>query len=118
MTDIWQRRDAITTRVWMLKLGHRCSGLSLDVIRRYLQPTRSTRGAFYDRVSESIQRTEDTCEWLKAPLVDFFRSQEKALVITGDVGSGKTVLAAWIKERLQRPLDRKQWSTLGYTFRE
>ena len=118
MDAIWNRRDDITTRVWSLKLGHRNSGLGLGSIRRYLQHNRSLKGEFYDKIAENIKRTEDTCEWLKTPLVDFFRSDDRALTITGDSGTGKTVLAGWIKERLQPPLDNTQWSTLIYSFRK
>lgn len=118
MAQIWNRRDDITSRVWSLKLGHRQSGLGLGSIRRHLKHNRSLKGEFYDKVAESVKRTEDTCEWLKSPLVDFLRSDDKALTITGESGTGKTVLGGWIKERLQRPLDHTQWSTLVYTFRK
>ncbi|KAK3331850.1 hypothetical protein B0T19DRAFT_367021 [Cercophora scortea] len=116
MGEIWLRRDLIAAKMWSLKLGHRALGLSLEFIRRQLQNDRSTRGNFYDQVAESLGRAEDTCEWLRSPLVEFFRSNDKALTITGDSGTGKTILAGWIKERLQSPLDHVQYSTLMYTF--
>ncbi|KAK4230350.1 hypothetical protein QBC38DRAFT_452274 [Podospora fimiseda] len=116
MSKIYERRDSITAKMWALKLGHSTSGLSLQSVRKRLQNDRSAKGAFYDQVSETIKRTEGTCEWFKTPLVDFFRGNEKALTVTGDTGSGKTVLAGWIKERLQRPLDHRQYATLTYSF--
>ncbi|KAK0630216.1 hypothetical protein B0T17DRAFT_488060 [Bombardia bombarda] len=116
MTEIWKRRDLIVSKMWSLKLGNRTSGPSIDFIRRQLKAYRSVKGDFYDQVSENLQRAEDTCEWLKSPLVEFFRGDEKAMTITGDAGTGKTYLAGWIKERLQSPLDHTQYATLTYTF--
>ncbi|KAK0715896.1 hypothetical protein B0H67DRAFT_538659 [Lasiosphaeris hirsuta] len=113
---IYKRRDLITAKMWSLKLGYRHSNLSLDAVRRRLKHDRSIKGAFYDQIAESMKRAEDTCEWLKSPLVEFFRTSNKTLTITGEPGTGKTVLAGWIKERLQRPLNHTQFSTLNYTF--
>lgn len=118
LASIWNRRDSITSRMWMLKLGHRHTEYTVDWARRRLKHDRSVKGAFYDQVSGSMKRAEDTCEWLKEPLVEFFRSSDKALTITGDSGTGKTTLAEWIKERLQRPLAFTQYTALLYTFRK
>ncbi|KAK4159202.1 hypothetical protein QBC43DRAFT_362161 [Cladorrhinum sp. PSN259] len=116
ITKIYERRDSIIAKMWALKLGHGRSGLSLQAVRKRLQNNRSNKGTFYDRVSETIKRTEGSCEWFKTPLVDFFRSNERTLTVTGEAGSGKTVLAGWIKERLQRPFDHRQYAALTYTF--
>lgn len=116
MAGIWKRRDHLTSRLWSLRLYSKSYHLSLEAVRRRLKSDRSVQGAFYDQVHESLKRAEDTCEWLKPNLVEFFRGSEKALTITGDPGSGKTVLAGWVKERLQRPLDHVQYSTLTYSF--
>ncbi|KAK3985129.1 hypothetical protein QBC44DRAFT_164180 [Cladorrhinum sp. PSN332] len=116
VTKIYERRDSITAKMWALKLGHGTNGLSLQAVRKRLQNDRSAKGAFYDQVSETTKRVEGSCEWFKTPLVDFFRGDEKALTVTGEAGSGKTVLAGWIKERLQRPLDHRQYATLTYSF--
>ncbi|KAK4454286.1 hypothetical protein QBC34DRAFT_317381 [Podospora aff. communis PSN243] len=116
LAAIWKRRDVLTSKMWSLKLGYRNSGLSLKSIRHHLKHDRSVQGSFYDQVAESMKRAEDTCEWVKSPLIEFFRGSDKALTITGDSGTGKTVLAGWIKERLQRPLDHTQFSALLYAF--
>jgi ABC-type Mn2+/Zn2+ transport system ATPase subunit len=57
-------------------------------------------------------RAEFTCEWFERPLVDFFRSRERLLTISGENGAGKTVLSDWIVERLQRPVGRKVYQTM------
>ncbi|KAK0722062.1 hypothetical protein B0T26DRAFT_643921 [Lasiosphaeria miniovina] len=116
MAAILKRRDQVTAKLWSLKLGSRATRLTLEAIRHRLKQDRSARGAFYDQVSDSVKRAEGTCEWLKSPLVEFFRSHDKALTITGDIGTGKTFLSGWIEERLQRPLDHAQHSALAYSF--
>jgi ABC-type lipoprotein export system ATPase subunit len=50
------------------------------------------------------------------PLLDFSRSTEDVLAITGPSGSGKSILAGWIVERLQKPLDKKMYETLSSTI--
>ncbi|KAK4175999.1 hypothetical protein QBC36DRAFT_353351 [Triangularia setosa] len=116
MAGIWKRRDSIVAKMWALKLGSGTHSLGVGAVRRRLQNDRSAKGAFYDQVSENVKRAEDTCEWARTPLVNFLRGKEKALTITGEAGSGKTVLAGWMKERLQRPLDHTQYTTLTYSF--
>ncbi|KAL9579829.1 MAG: hypothetical protein Q9203_006540, partial [Teloschistes exilis] len=57
-------------------------------------------------------RDEYTCEWLQSHLLAFSRSQDDVLAIYGPGGCGKSVLASWITERLQRPLGKKSYVTL------
>ena len=99
MANILKRRDHLTSRLWSISLSSRSYRLSLDSVRRRLKSDRSVKAAIYDQVAETMNRTEDTCEWVKSPLVEFLRSNEKALTITGESGSGTTILAGWIKER-------------------
>jgi hypothetical protein len=118
VSNIYKRQTTITSRMWSLKLGGRNGSISLDSLRRLLKHDRSVKGALYDQVTESMKRAEGTCEWVKEPLIEFFRGRDKALTITGDSGTGKTVLAGWIKERLQRPLNHTQYLALIYSFRK
>jgi hypothetical protein len=69
-----------------------------------------------DTTAAKSYRAEFTCEWLQRPLIDFFRSKDGILAIDGPAGSGKTVLSGWTEERLQRPLGRKSYETMSYTF--
>ena len=119
MTHIWETRALLTARVWKLKLGNNGRSQKLDSVRRWLRSSRSSKAAFYDRVGlDAAKRAEDTCEWLKPHLVDFLRSKDRTFAITGPEGSGKTVLADWIQDRLQRPLNHTQYYTLSFTFRK
>ncbi|KAM5354274.1 hypothetical protein ACJ41O_000924 [Fusarium nematophilum] len=116
--DIWQARDALCDRVWAYRLGSKAFSMSLKSVRRRLHPSAgpSVRNTLYDEVYEHLDRSEDTCNWIKDRLVHFFGSNEKLLSISGPAGCGKSVLAEWVQERLARPLDRRSYSVLTYNF--
>lgn len=116
MTHIWEHKAKIVRRMWELKLGRGSDGV--ESISQKLNGRHSVRSTFYAQITNSMTRAEDTCEWLKSYLIDFFRSEEKVFTITGPAGSGKTVLAQWVRERLHRPLADEEYFTLFYTFRE
>lgn len=120
LNNIWRSKEALYDRIWSYKLGHKRPSLGLDSLRRELQPSveLSIRTSLYDEVVESLDRSEDTCHWIKNDLIQFFNSQEQVLSITGPPGSGKTVLAEWVSERLARPLDRRTYVVLEYNFRK
>ena len=69
-----------------------------------------------DRSASKGFRADQTCEWIQRPLLDFFRTDDQTFAVTGEVGTGKSVLAAWTQERLQRPLGRQSHETLSFTF--
>ncbi len=110
---IWKKKADLCNRMWTLKLGKKSRVVSLNTIRHKLQPADSTfRGALYSELAEDLERAEDTCEWIKHDLADFLRGNEKVLTVTGPVGCGKTELADWVEERLQRPLDHARYTVL------
>ncbi|CAK7211371.1 hypothetical protein SBRCBS47491_001102 [Sporothrix bragantina] len=115
--DIWDSKKKLYARIWSQSLGKRHFALSLGDLRHRLNPeSEAFRHALYAEMAEDLERAEDTCEWVKSDLVDFLQSNEKILTVTGAPGSGKTVLADWIEERLQRPLHNTTYSVLLYTF--
>lgn len=114
MTTIWAHKAEIVRRMWELKLGKESDGV--DKLRHKLKERHSVASSYYDEISNSMSRAEDTCEWLKSYLTEFCRSQEKVFTITGPSGSGKTVLARWVRERLQRPIADEEYFTLFYSF--
>ncbi|OAA58461.1 nacht domain containing protein [Niveomyces insectorum RCEF 264] len=114
---IWATKAALYERIWCQNLGKRKVSLELSDLRHRLNPeSEAFRHALYAELAEDLERAEDTCEWIKNDLVDFFQSKEKVLFVSGAPGSGKTVLADWIEERLQRPLHNTTYSVLLYTF--
>lgn len=116
--EIWQAKDAFCDRVWSYRLGNKSFSISLKSVRRRLQSSSrsSIRNTLYDEVYEHLDRAEDTCSWIKEPLVHFLSSKDKILNITGSAGRGKSVLAEWVGERLARPLDHRFYSVLSYNF--
>lgn len=117
--SIWASKTALYERIWNQSLGKKHFSLSLADLRNRLNPeSEAFRHALYAELAEDLERAEDTCEWVKSDLVEYLQSKEKILAVTGAPGSGKTVLADWIEERLQRPLNNTTYSVLLYTFRE
>ncbi|KAL9111836.1 MAG: hypothetical protein Q9187_007863, partial [Circinaria calcarea] len=115
----YRRKDHIAESMWSYNLRKKNCNTEIDMrtIREWLQPRdQALQTLLFDRLSLKSARVEFTCGWAQTPLLDFLRSEDKILAITGPVGSGKTVLSGWIKQRLQRPLGRKSYETLSYTF--
>ncbi|RKL45059.1 hypothetical protein BFJ72_g3709 [Fusarium proliferatum] len=116
--NIWKAMDDLCDRVWRHRLGNKAFSISLKSVRQRLQPSSgsSVRNTLYDEVYEHLDRSEDTCNWIKGHLTTFLNSKEKALNIWGEAGVGKSVLAEWVQERLARPLDYKFYTVLSYNF--
>ncbi|KAH7383257.1 hypothetical protein BKA66DRAFT_417658 [Pyrenochaeta sp. MPI-SDFR-AT-0127] len=87
--------------------------LDLKILSRWLAPS--------DRVLATLNRdhstyvdgqVEFTCLWFQKHLSKFIQSDKNFFLVTGQPGAGKTTLAGSIVERLQRPVNRKQFDTL------
>lgn len=70
----------------------------------------------YDHVNLASRAEEYTCTWLQAHLNSFFKRDDKCLLVQGKSGSGKTTMANWVVDRLQRPVNRTDISTLSFFF--
>jgi tetratricopeptide (TPR) repeat protein len=119
ISDIWRGRQKLYDQIWAHKLGRKRLSMSVQALRRKLQQDEeeaSVRSTLYDEVTDSLERSEDTCHWIKHQLASFLQSGEQVLSVTGPAGSGKTMLAEWVQERLSRPLDHQSYLTLDYTF--
>ena len=120
ISDIWRAKQTLYDQIWAFKLGRKHLSISMQSLRLKLQSSGeiSIRSTLYDEVADSLERSEDTCNWIKHQLTSFLQSKDQVLSITGPLGSGKTMLAEWVQERLSRPLDHQNYVTLDYTFRE
>ncbi|KAH8730903.1 hypothetical protein GQ44DRAFT_672903 [Phaeosphaeriaceae sp. PMI808] len=111
------RQNAVIELIWDSQIEseefEEGEALDVKVLSRWLSPQ--------DRVLASLnrdhstfvdQQVEFTCLWFQKHLSRFFQSQNSFLLVTGEAGAGKTTLAGSIVERLQRPLNRKQYDTL------
>ncbi|KAJ9475622.1 hypothetical protein PHBOTO_005689 [Pseudozyma hubeiensis] len=101
--------------VWRLSLqSHKPSPVPTATILSEL--SRSAASSLKSRLFASLQRQAtvepETCEWFQSPLLNFLRSRDDVLQITGKQGSGKSTLAVWTQQRLRRTLGRKSYDVL------
>ena len=119
ISKIWVKKEHLSNHMWALTLRQKPYSLNIDTIRHCLSPAhRSARAVIYDRLVSRNERTEGTCEWIQGHLLDFLRSNDKILTITGAEGSGKSTLSGWMQDRLRAPLGRQSYGTISYTFGE
>ncbi|EFQ34757.1 uncharacterized protein GLRG_09901 [Colletotrichum graminicola M1.001] len=117
VTKIWTQREHLFNHMWQYKLGSKSRRLDITTLRRHLFPTReSVKSHVYGRVADRKLRVDGTCEWLSRDLHDFLSSDKDIFTVTGGEGCGKSILATWMRERLERPINRTQYETLSYTF--
>ncbi|CZS81193.1 unnamed protein product [Fusarium graminearum] len=116
--SIWKAKDDLCDRVWRYSLGHKSFSISLKSVRQRLEPSSgsSVRNTLYDEVNEHLDRSEDTCHWIKGQLSSFLNGKDKSLNLWGEAGVGKSVLAEWVQERLARPYDYRSYTVLSYNF--
>ncbi|KAI4660911.1 uncharacterized protein J4E79_005479 [Alternaria viburni] len=111
------RQNTVVELIWQSQIegGEFEEGEAIDVqhLSRWL--------ASQDRVIAAITRdhetyvdnqAEFTCLWFNKHMTRFFQSENKVFLVTGQSGAGKTTLAGSIVERLQRPMNKKQYDTL------
>ena len=112
-------KNRITDAMWEHVLGDEVSEVSVGIktVRKWLGPRdRTLQTILDDRLAARNFRDEYTCEWFQRYLMSFSRGRDDILLVTGEPGSGKSVLAGWIVERLQRPLGRKTYQSLSYSI--
>ncbi|KAL8811713.1 MAG: hypothetical protein Q9200_001576 [Gallowayella weberi] len=109
-------KNNIVNAMWEHILGPQGS-THVHTVRKWLQPSDRSLQKFLIEDEAAVSRREEfTCEWFQSHLLAFTRSQDKVLSLQGSAGCGKSVLAGWIVERLQRPLGRKVYDTISCTI--
>ncbi|KAL0930594.1 nacht domain protein [Colletotrichum truncatum] len=117
IAEIWSRKEHLFNHMWEYKLRSKRLSLDIATLRQHLLPSRESVKSFvYGRVADRKLRVEGTCEWIEHDLHSFLRSDDDIFTITGNEGCGKSLLAAWVRERLERPFDRQQFETISFTF--
>ncbi|KAL9593550.1 MAG: hypothetical protein Q9219_007499 [cf. Caloplaca sp. 3 TL-2023] len=112
-----QRKAGIVNAMWEHALGHQALS-EMESLRKWLQPGDRASLRLLAENETKRGRTEFTCEWFQSQLLAFTRSRDDVLAIQGPAACGKSVLAGWIVERLQRPLGKKSHDTLSCTVGE
>ncbi|KAI1097860.1 hypothetical protein F4804DRAFT_147420 [Jackrogersella minutella] len=119
LEEICTRREQLIYTVWSYKLGNSHASSDVASLHRELGSARThVKSHLYGRIQDKKRRVEGTCEWLEDDLVEFLEKGENVLAITGSAGCGKSMLAAWVRDQLERPighLDQKH-RTISYTF--
>ncbi|KAI1455320.1 hypothetical protein F4805DRAFT_275192 [Annulohypoxylon moriforme] len=119
LEDICSKREHLIYTIWAYKLGPSHNAGDVASLHRELGSTYThVKSYLYGRTQEKKRRVEGTCEWLEDELIEFLEKDENILAITGSAGCGKSMLASWVRDQLERPvghLDQKH-RTLSYTF--
>lgn len=117
--QFYRQKESIADTMWnfALKQTRAESSVNVSIIREWLEPGDNVLKLLAsDKFAAKAERAEFTCEWFQSHLLDFVRSSDQTLSIMGPTGSGKTVLASWVEERLQRPLAKRPHETIEYRF--
>ncbi len=106
--------------MWKLKVhSHGFDDNHFEQLRKWLAPQDSTLAFLAsNRISLAGRPEEYTCTWFQPHLNNFFKNDEKVLAVEGKPGSGKTTLANWVVNRLQRPVFGRELSTLSFFYGE
>ncbi|KAF2843601.1 NACHT domain-containing protein [Patellaria atrata CBS 101060] len=115
------RRNEIVEEIWKYQLDRQGVGLEevikVDVLDRWLSPQdHVSRILSQDHTTLADHQADFTGLWFQKHLSRFVQSNNKFLLITGESGSGKTILSASIADRLQRPINKKTFTTLFYSI--
>ncbi|KAL8632383.1 hypothetical protein Q9189_001860 [Teloschistes chrysophthalmus] len=108
-----KRKNHAIDAMWEYSLGKEAT-IETRSLRKWLGTGKS--GVNKLREADGMapaSRNEFTCEWLQSHLLAFSRSRDDVFAIHGPGGCGKSVLASWITERLQRPIGKKSYVTLS-----
>ncbi|RYP08426.1 hypothetical protein DL764_001914 [Monosporascus ibericus] len=113
------RVERCTHEMWTSKLrSHGCDDDGhFDLLREWLAPQDSVLAFLAsNRINLTSPPEEYTCTWFQPHINQFFKTNEKVLVVEGKSGSGKTTLANWVVNRLQRPVYGRELSTLSFFY--
>ncbi|KAI0871775.1 hypothetical protein GGS24DRAFT_509450 [Hypoxylon argillaceum] len=69
-----------------------------------------------NRISLASRPEDYTCIWFQPHLNQFFKYDERVMLVEGKSGTGKTTLANWVVNRLQRPVGGRVIPTLSFFF--
>ncbi|OLN98018.1 hypothetical protein CCHL11_06795 [Colletotrichum chlorophyti] len=117
ITEIWKQREHLYDHIWAYKLRNNSYPVDISTLRQQLLPTKqSVKSTVYGRAADRKLRVEGTCDWIHHDLYDFLSSSDRIFTITGSDGCGKSMIASWVRERLERPVNRVHYETISYTF--
>ncbi|KAH7322582.1 hypothetical protein B0I35DRAFT_476518 [Stachybotrys elegans] len=118
ITNIWRVKQELYDQIWSHSLGKRYFSLSLSDLQKKLDsaPLDSMYRALSGEVTNSFEHSEVHCYWFSEILYSFLESNVQVLSITGPAGSGKSVMAKWLRDKLLTASDEKIYITLNFEF--
>ncbi|KAI1408061.1 hypothetical protein F5Y13DRAFT_205145 [Hypoxylon sp. FL1857] len=119
LEEICAKREQLIYTIWGYKLGSSHSANDVASLHRKLGSVRThVKSYLYGRIQDKKRRVEGTCGWLEVDLVEFLEKGENILAVTGNAGCGKSMLAAWVRDQLERPIGHlgQKHRTISYTF--
>ncbi|KAI1140079.1 hypothetical protein F5Y05DRAFT_306065 [Hypoxylon sp. FL0543] len=119
LEEICSKREQLIYTIWSYKLGSSYSADDVASLHRELGSAQThVKTYLYNRIQDKKRRVEGTCGWFGVELVDFLEKNDKILAVTGNAGCGKSMLAAWVRDQLERPIGHsgQKHRTLSYTL--
>ncbi|KAE8154646.1 hypothetical protein BDV25DRAFT_135813 [Aspergillus avenaceus] len=108
-------RIALKERVWSSLILPDVSADPLDKVQEiweYLSVKDQTVPSIL--AARTPQPAELTCEWFSNRFYQIKSSDSRLFAVTGDVGSGKTVLSQWIVDQLQASIDPEDYGVVSF----
>lgn len=110
--------EAVSISMWMS--SHHCSKYKIQEIRDFLSPQDNVvKTIMSNHLYSEFKRAEFTCEWFAPYLRNFVTrngpNAKRIFLLTGAACTGKTVLARYIYERLQEPVDNEPYDVITYS---
>ncbi|KAJ2989351.1 hypothetical protein NUW58_g3511 [Xylaria curta] len=91
--------------------------IQIETLKQWLAPQDKILAFLAsNHISLASRPEEYTCIWLQSHLNQFFKSDDNVLLVEGKAGSGKTTLANWVVNRLQRPIGGRVIPTLSFFY--
>ncbi|KAI1763269.1 hypothetical protein GGR53DRAFT_531708 [Hypoxylon sp. FL1150] len=119
LEDICTKREQLIYTIWGYRIGSSHAVAEIASLHQTLGSDEThVKSHLYGRIQDKKRRVNGTCEWLEDHLVDFLEKDEKVLAITGIAGCGKSMLASWVREQLERSVGHvaKRYRTISYTL--
>lgn len=112
------RVHACSHAMWNVTLEYKgYEGCQVEELQEWLAPKDSVLAFLATNHIRLGKRADPfTCTWFQPDLINFLKSPEKIMLVEGNVGTGKTTLANWTIDRLQRPIARKHVSTISFSY--
>lgn len=119
LEDICAKREQLIYTIWGYRIGSSHAVTEVASLHQTLGSDEThVKSYLYGRIQDKKRRVDGTCEWLEDHLVDFLEKDEKVLAITGIAGCGKSMLASWVREQLERSVGHvaERYRTISYTL--